>query len=91
MSTIYDNWGRLVAAVVKKEQLWQLFHEQSRSPSISSDSSGFSFTRLTSSLDDVPFSFSSPEWSASNQKEDDFGSKTAAAIPSRSVFSSDLY
>ncbi|KAL0299540.1 UNVERIFIED_CONTAM: Mitogen-activated protein kinase kinase kinase YODA [Sesamum radiatum] len=39
MSMIYDNWERLVAAVLKKEQLWQLFHDQSRSPSISSESS----------------------------------------------------
>ncbi|KAL0400732.1 UNVERIFIED_CONTAM: Mitogen-activated protein kinase kinase kinase YODA [Sesamum latifolium] len=44
MSMIYDNWERLVAAVLKKEQLWQLFHDQSRSPSISSESSGLSFS-----------------------------------------------
>ncbi|KAI3458297.1 hypothetical protein Pfo_014960 [Paulownia fortunei] len=35
MSAIYDNWERLVAAVLKKEQLWQLFHDHSRSPSVS--------------------------------------------------------
>ncbi|KAG6411349.1 hypothetical protein SASPL_129430 [Salvia splendens] len=51
MSTIYDNWEKLVAAILKKEQLWQLFN--SDSASISSDSSGFSFCKLTSSLDDV--------------------------------------
>ncbi|KAK6155679.1 hypothetical protein DH2020_009927 [Rehmannia glutinosa] len=86
MSRIYDNWEKLVAAVLKKEQLWQLFHEQSRSPSISSESSGFSFSfNLTSSLDDVPFSFSSPDWSASNQKEDDIAIKTAVATPSSFV------
>ncbi|KAK6135236.1 hypothetical protein DH2020_031008 [Rehmannia glutinosa] len=85
MSRIYDNWEKLMAAVLKKEQLWQLFHEQSRSPSISSESSGFSFSfNLTSSLDDVPFSFSSPDWSASNQKEDDIAIKTAVATPSSS-------
>lgn len=55
MSAIYDNWERLVGAVLKKEQLWQLFH--SDSVSISSDSSGFSYSHLSSSLDDVPFSF----------------------------------
>ncbi|KAL1555113.1 mitogen-activated protein kinase kinase kinase [Salvia divinorum] len=55
MSAIYDNWEKLVAAVLKKEQLWQLFN--SDSVSISSDSSGFSFCNLTSSLDDVPFAF----------------------------------
>ncbi|PIN03912.1 Serine/threonine protein kinase [Handroanthus impetiginosus] len=42
MSTIYDNWERLVAAVRRKEQLWQLFHEDSRTPSILSDDSSSS-------------------------------------------------
>ncbi|KAL3645200.1 hypothetical protein CASFOL_010380 [Castilleja foliolosa] len=42
MSAIYDNWERLVAAVLKKQQLWQLFHEHSRSPSQLSEASGFS-------------------------------------------------
>ncbi|KAL3638773.1 Mitogen-activated protein kinase kinase kinase 1 [Castilleja foliolosa] len=48
MSRNYDNWERLVAAVLKKQQLWKLCH----APSIStvSDSS--------CSLDDVP---STPE------------------------------
>ncbi|XP_020549153.1 probable inactive receptor kinase At5g58300 [Sesamum indicum] len=32
MSRIYDNWERLVAAVLRKQQLWELFHDQSRSP-----------------------------------------------------------
>ncbi|KAL3820746.1 hypothetical protein ACJIZ3_006651 [Penstemon smallii] len=39
MSKIYDNWERLVAAVLKKQQLWILFHEHSRSPSTTSLSS----------------------------------------------------
>ncbi|EYU25112.1 hypothetical protein MIMGU_mgv11b019097mg, partial [Erythranthe guttata] len=86
MSRNYDNWERIVAAVLKKEQLWQLFHEQSRSPSISSESSsGFSFSFcLNSSLDDndVPFSFtSSPRWSDSNQNEED-GEKAASTSSS---------
>ncbi|KZV37366.1 Kinase superfamily protein [Dorcoceras hygrometricum] len=48
MTRAYDNWERLMAAVVKKLQLWELFHQHSRSPSIcsqeseSSDPSGFS-------------------------------------------------
>ncbi|KAK6155605.1 hypothetical protein DH2020_009853 [Rehmannia glutinosa] len=42
MSIIYDNWERLVAAVVKREEIWQLCHEHSRSPSICSESSDFS-------------------------------------------------
>ncbi|KAL8544014.1 hypothetical protein ACS0TY_004532 [Phlomoides rotata] len=85
MSAIYDNWERLVAAVLKKEQLWQLFHQQSRSPSTSSlsSSSDFSFSRLNSSLDDVPFGFSSPQWSASNQKEEHLATKTPAPTHSR--------
>ncbi|KAG8381522.1 hypothetical protein BUALT_Bualt06G0130500 [Buddleja alternifolia] len=41
MSRIYDNWERLVVAVLRKQQLWQLFHEQSRSPSILSEESDF--------------------------------------------------
>ncbi|KAL0317803.1 UNVERIFIED_CONTAM: Mitogen-activated protein kinase kinase kinase YODA [Sesamum angustifolium] len=76
MSRIYDNWERLVAAVLKKEQLWQLFHDQSRSPSISSESSGLSFSfGWGSSIEDAPFS--SPEWSAPKQKgKDNFGSSS---------------
>ncbi|KAL7106331.1 hypothetical protein ACP275_07G105600 [Erythranthe tilingii] len=30
-----DNWERLVTAVVRKQQIWELFHSHSRSPSIS--------------------------------------------------------
>ncbi|KAL8555673.1 hypothetical protein ACS0TY_003476 [Phlomoides rotata] len=86
MSAIYDNWERLVAFVLKKEQMWQLFHQQSRSPSTNSlsSSSDFSFSRLNSSLDDVPFGFSSPQWSASNQKEEEhLATKTPAPTHSR--------
>ncbi|KAI3458044.1 hypothetical protein Pfo_014707 [Paulownia fortunei] len=39
MSRNYDNWERLVAAVLRREQLWKNFHEQSKSPSITSISS----------------------------------------------------
>ncbi|XP_051138490.1 putative cysteine-rich receptor-like protein kinase 23 [Andrographis paniculata] len=42
MSAIYDNWERLVAAAVKKQQLWELFHAASRSPSILSEASDYS-------------------------------------------------
>ncbi|CAA0834575.1 Probable inactive receptor kinase [Striga hermonthica] len=42
MSAIYDNWERLVDAVLKKQQLWQLFHDHSRSPSVLSEASDFS-------------------------------------------------
>lgn len=83
MSAIYDNWERLVAAVLKKEELWLLFHQQSTSPSASSisSSSDFSFARLN---DDVPFGFPSPKWAASNQIIDEhFGTKSAASTHSR--------
>ncbi|GER48024.1 leucine-rich repeat protein kinase family protein [Striga asiatica] len=49
MSAIYDNWERLVAAVTKKQQLLQLFHDSSRSPSVLSETSDFS-----SSFDSSP-------------------------------------
>ncbi|PIN03913.1 Serine/threonine protein kinase [Handroanthus impetiginosus] len=39
MSAVYDNWERLVAAVLRKEQLWKLFYDQSRSPSVLSEAS----------------------------------------------------
>ncbi|KAG8366884.1 hypothetical protein BUALT_Bualt16G0014400 [Buddleja alternifolia] len=52
MSRIYDNWERLVAATLKKEQLWQLFHAPSRSiSSRESDSS------LSSSFSDLHLDF----------------------------------
>ncbi|KAG8381194.1 hypothetical protein BUALT_Bualt06G0096900 [Buddleja alternifolia] len=43
MSRNYDNWERLVAAVLKREELWQLFHQDSLSSSFSSVSSDSSF------------------------------------------------
>ncbi|KAL2542168.1 putative inactive receptor kinase [Abeliophyllum distichum] len=49
MSTIYDNWDRLVGAVIRREHLWKMFHDQS--PSVSSASSDFS---LDSPLHDFP-------------------------------------
>ncbi|PIN12884.1 Serine/threonine protein kinase [Handroanthus impetiginosus] len=60
MSAIYDNWERLVAAVLKREQLWQLFHAQSRSPSVLSEASSFSSSfNIGSPVNDLPFDFSS--------------------------------
>ncbi|PIN03674.1 G-protein alpha subunit (small G protein superfamily) [Handroanthus impetiginosus] len=56
MSTIYDNWERLVAATLRREQLWQMFHAHSRTPSISSTASDSS---SSSQLSDFPFEFSS--------------------------------
>ncbi|KAL3813565.1 hypothetical protein ACJIZ3_014833 [Penstemon smallii] len=55
MSANYDNWERLVAATLRREQLWHLFHSQSRSPSISSLDSDSTFP---SPLPDLPFDFS---------------------------------
>ncbi|KAG8381183.1 hypothetical protein BUALT_Bualt06G0095800 [Buddleja alternifolia] len=51
MSRNYDNWERLVAAVIKKQQIWELCHAHSRSPSISSISSDVT-SSLSSLLDD---------------------------------------
>ncbi|KAL0400638.1 UNVERIFIED_CONTAM: putative inactive receptor kinase [Sesamum latifolium] len=66
MSQIYDNWERLVAAVLRKQQLWELFHDQSRSPSILSESSDFSSSfYLSSPLHDLLFDFLSPGSSSS--------------------------
>ncbi|PIN25069.1 MEKK [Handroanthus impetiginosus] len=81
MSAIYDNWERLVAAVLRREELWQLFHQQSRSPSLSSESSSssFSFGIGSASLDDVPIGVSSLEWPAVDQKEADNDSRPAAS------------
>ncbi|KAI3458049.1 hypothetical protein Pfo_014712 [Paulownia fortunei] len=42
MSRNYDNWERLVAAVLRREQLWQLCHSDSINSSFSSLSSDFS-------------------------------------------------
>ncbi|GFQ04698.1 probable inactive receptor kinase at4g23740 [Phtheirospermum japonicum] len=58
MSANYDNWERLVAAVLKKQQLWELFHDHSRSPSILSEASDFSSSFSSRSpLDDLAFDF----------------------------------
>ncbi|XP_022858696.1 cyclic nucleotide-gated ion channel 1-like isoform X2 [Olea europaea var. sylvestris] len=54
MSNVYDNWERLVGAVIRREQIWQMFHD--RSPSVSSVASDFS---LDSQILDVSFDFSS--------------------------------
>ncbi|KAH6755687.1 Leucine-rich repeat protein kinase family protein [Perilla frutescens var. hirtella] len=64
MSAVYDNWERLVAAVMKKQQLWELFHQQSRSPSILSDASDFS-----SSFRDLDFDFSSSSHGSSSRSQ----------------------
>ncbi|CAA3001693.1 probable inactive receptor kinase RLK902 [Olea europaea var. sylvestris] len=55
MSNTSDNWERLVGAVIRREELWQMFHDQS--PSASSTSSDFS---LDSQVLDVPYDFSGP-------------------------------
>ncbi|GFP88279.1 probable inactive receptor kinase at4g23740 [Phtheirospermum japonicum] len=57
MSRIYSNWGRLVGAVLKKEQLWQLFHDHSRSPSVLFEASDCSSSfKSNSHIHDVDFS-----------------------------------
>ncbi|KAK6142218.1 hypothetical protein DH2020_000015 [Rehmannia glutinosa] len=48
----------VVAAVLKKEQLWQLFHDHSRSPSLLSEVSDFSSSfNLRSPIRDLAFDF----------------------------------
>ncbi|PIN19597.1 hypothetical protein CDL12_07722 [Handroanthus impetiginosus] len=65
MSAIYDNWERLVDATLRREQLWQLFHSQSRTPSVCSTASDFSHS---SQLSDFPFDFSnSSSWYQQNR------------------------
>ncbi|KAI3458050.1 hypothetical protein Pfo_014713 [Paulownia fortunei] len=64
MSRIYDNWERLVAAVLRREQLWLLCHAHSRSSSfISSLSSDFSSSfSLNSPFHHNPsFNFANPK------------------------------
>ncbi|CAA3029468.1 Serine threonine kinase [Olea europaea subsp. europaea] len=63
MSNVYDQWERLVGAVIRREELWRMFHDQS--PSVSSIPSDCS---LDSQVLDVPFDFSSPRSSSSYQQ-----------------------
>ncbi|KAL0400642.1 UNVERIFIED_CONTAM: putative inactive receptor kinase [Sesamum latifolium] len=60
MSRTYDNWERLVAAVLRRELIWKICHDHSRTPSvISSISSDFgSSFSLTSPLSST---FADPE------------------------------
>ncbi|KAL0400643.1 UNVERIFIED_CONTAM: putative inactive receptor kinase [Sesamum latifolium] len=61
MSAIYDNWERLVDAVLRRELLWQICHDHSRTPSLlSSVSSDFSSS----------FSLASPRSSGFSYQED---------------------
>ncbi|KAK6155859.1 hypothetical protein DH2020_010107 [Rehmannia glutinosa] len=69
MSAVYDNWERLVAAVLKKQQLWQLFHDHSRSPSVLSEASDFSSSfNLRSPLHDLSFDFARLEGLSRSQR-----------------------
>ncbi|KAK4403644.1 putative inactive receptor kinase [Sesamum angolense] len=52
MTRIYDNWERLVETVLRREKLRQLALEHSRSPTVSSISSSFSFSS-SSPLDEM--------------------------------------
>ncbi|XP_022891112.1 probable receptor-like protein kinase At3g17420 [Olea europaea var. sylvestris] len=63
MSNVYDHWERLVGAVIRREELWRMFHDQS--PSVSSIPSDCS---LDSQVLGVPFDFSSPRSSSSYQQ-----------------------
>ncbi|KAK4431652.1 putative inactive receptor kinase [Sesamum alatum] len=75
MSRNYDNWERLVAAVLRKEQLWQLCHADSFSSGILSEASEWSSSfHLTSQLHHAAFDFSSSESSSTHwqQREEAF-------------------
>ncbi|KAL0400927.1 UNVERIFIED_CONTAM: putative inactive receptor kinase [Sesamum latifolium] len=68
MSAIYDNWERLVAAVLRKQQLWELFHDHSRSPSILSESSNSSSSfNFSFRLNDLGRNFSNGSFSSSGR------------------------
>ncbi|KAL0449909.1 UNVERIFIED_CONTAM: Patellin-3 [Sesamum latifolium] len=69
MSRTYDNWERLVAAVLRREELWLLCHDHSRSPSISSNASDLSSSwssppggNLSSRHPDVDHSDATHNW-----------------------------
>ncbi|KAK6155603.1 hypothetical protein DH2020_009851 [Rehmannia glutinosa] len=57
MSRNYDNWERLVAAVLRRELIWKLCHENSRTPSLRSSVSSDSSFRLSSSFSSTTFDF----------------------------------
>lgn len=42
MPKVYDDWERLVRATLRREELWQLCHEHSRTPSGGSTTPGTS-------------------------------------------------
>ncbi|CAA2955426.1 probable inactive receptor kinase RLK902 isoform X2 [Olea europaea var. sylvestris] len=63
MSNVYDNWERLVEAVIRREQIWQMFHDQSPSVSSISSNSSLDFQDL-----DVPLDFSSAGGSSAYQQ-----------------------
>ncbi|KAK6125200.1 hypothetical protein DH2020_041066 [Rehmannia glutinosa] len=61
---IYDNWQRLVEAVLRREQMLEIFHAQSRTPSISSIASDTS----SSSSFDLSFNDAFSRTVKSNEK-----------------------
>lgn len=42
MPKVYDDWERLVRATIRREEIWQLCHDHSRTPSSGSTTSGSS-------------------------------------------------
>ncbi|KAK4492283.1 hypothetical protein RD792_003086, partial [Penstemon davidsonii] len=58
MFRTHDNWEMLVAAVIRKEELWQLCHQHSRTSSLmSSLSSNFTSSSRLSSFSDAYFDY----------------------------------
>ncbi|KAK6132172.1 hypothetical protein DH2020_034097 [Rehmannia glutinosa] len=91
MSAIYDNWERLVTAVLKKQQLWQLFHDHSRNPSVLSEASGFSSSfNLASPIHDLAFDFSSSANSSKYWDQLEDAVANSPKTPPKLVFISDF-
>ncbi|KAH6806343.1 glucan synthase-like 8 [Perilla frutescens var. frutescens] len=79
MSRNYDNWERLVTAVVKREQIWQLCHQDSIRSSILSDDS--SDLELSSRFSDLPFSLGSFDINTTfKSREGDFATTNIALL-----------
>ncbi|PIN20564.1 1,3-beta-glucan synthase [Handroanthus impetiginosus] len=53
MSKVYDDWERLVRATIRREQLWQLCHDHSRTPSDGSTTTSGTSPNSSSPIPDV--------------------------------------
>ncbi|KAK4416604.1 Patellin-3 [Sesamum alatum] len=81
MSRNYDNWERLVAAVLRREELWLLCHDNSRSPSISSISSDVSSSWSSLPGKDIDHSDATHNWAVWEKQYKPGVHITLAALP----------